>query len=221
MLPPKYRVSDIVKTKRASVFQRRPDCKVPKVFSTDPFDEDHFDLQSELNLEDIGSSLTRIRESKYGLYCLILPKRTLVYRGTNSKQKPGRPLFFAFSSFFSAKYGKVNVFETKVDLVLVEAHYPIELDEGFSENGRILMELLEKDTTFSPEKKDLIRRAIKEHLLSKSPVSKDTISMDSALAQFVCSLGLEGWIRLGEGGYTDEIALCEADKYVEWIAEEK
>ncbi len=158
-------------------------------------------MSHELDLSNTRAKNWKERQSN-GLTYLTLPTGNILYRGYNPKQKLDRPQFFAFHKPFAEKYGDVRPWKTIRPLKLIEAHYPIELVECCIKNAYILATMAKKDQN----NKALL--AIQEHLLKEVPDLSNTMELDSALAKYICSLGMDGWIRLGEVGNTDEAMIC-------------
>ncbi len=166
---------------------------------------------SILDLNDTRAASWPRFEDELGLAFLEMPTQTPLYRGYNPRQKKDRPEFFAFLRSFAERYGSTRNWMTTRPLRLLETHYVIDLDECCLRNAYILERI-------AKERKDpLVLRAINQHLLQDYPTDSDTISLDSALAQLVCSLGFDGWIRLSDAGNTDEAMICQPAISVELV----
>ena len=196
-----------------TVLSRQPQChNLSKRVMIEDSDNE-FDLSSTKR----SQKFRRYFQKTTCLSYLILQPGTLLYRGFNPKQKTNRPQFFAFNRVLASRYGDVATWETTRVLRVLETHYPIELEECCSRNAMIL-QVLAKELPDSRQK-DLILLAIGEHLLKEVPEVAETMALDSALAQFVCSLKLDGWIRLNQTEATDETMICDPADGVRMMTE--
>ena len=96
--------------------------------------------------ETRGKKWRRKTDENTRLTYLTLPKGTILWRGYNPKQKRDRPQFFSFHRAFAARYGDVHKWKTARALRLIEAHYPIELDECCLANAHVLETLASDDS---------------------------------------------------------------------------
>ena len=174
-------------------------------------------ISSELDLKGTRAAGWRSGRTvdRYGLSYLVLPKGQILWSGENPRQKKKAGLFFAFSERFARRYGTPVKIETSQPLRLLENHYPVELEECCLRNGRLLRALAEDRLKNDPERKSRVLRSIREVVESDFPTSPGAISMDTALDEFVCDLGMDGWIRLNVGDDavemgSDEAMLCRS-----------
>ncbi len=166
-------------------------------------------LQTELNLSTVPRAESLGLERKYrsnGITYLELPKGVTLWRGQNPKQKTDRPLFFAFDRSFALRYSNEETlyeWKTPHSLRLMEAHYTVELKECCINNANILVKMAREKSN------RLVESAVTELMLKDWPDAENIMSLDSALAQFICeNTLLDGWIRLNQQKFIDEIALC-------------